>query len=444
MEQAFASGIVPARARPAVQNLVLTTGRHLALLDELLDSLLQRGGTRELPVIARSGLRLGAAEALFCDTPAYACVSSWVKETGHYAGTKLAGVANAILRQIAPFGRSADDLAPSDAVAGVPDSPALVACARGLASGGAEWLSALESLSDDRLAAIASHPEWLVADWRSRFGERALEMLAANQRPHRQALRWDWRILGRAPTLAEAELALHLEKRTRSVEFEGETYPVMPTGAAQLVRNAFDSGLISLQGVASQAVVRRFPPPAEGLTLDACAGVGVKSVLIALLAGGSERLVATDIAADRLNELAANFERIGLPAPRCFACDITDREVAAELRSVFPASFARIYIDAPCSGTGTLGRLPFKRCGLREHAAAETAVKQLALIAACCALLAEGGDIVYITCSLQREENEDVAAAAGEQGLRAEEPFWTVLPTEDYLEGMFAARLVGR
>ena|GEM_PF-3599250 len=441
MEQAFASGVVPVRARPAVQNFVLTTGRHLALLDELLASLLQRGGTRELPVIARNGLRLGAAETLFCDTPEYACVSSWVKETKRLAGPKLAGVANAVLRKIADIGEAAQALIPTDAVALLPDASALVACARGLASGETEWLSALRGVSDIHLAASASHPDWLVADWRKRFGYDALEVLSAAQRPHHQALRLDWRMLRRKLSSAEAELALHLEKQAPHVEFEGEKYALAPTGTAQLVRNAFDAGLISLQGVASQAVIRRFPPPEEGLILDACAGAGLKATLIALLAGGSERLVAADIVADKLNELAANFERIGLPAPRCFACDMTDREVAAGLRSAFPAGFARIYIDAPCSGTGTLGRLPFKRYGLRESTAREMAEKQQALIASCRTLLTESGDIVYITCSLQRDENEDVVAASEKLELRCEEPFWTVLPTEDYLEGMFAARL---
>jgi 16S rRNA C967 or C1407 C5-methylase (RsmB/RsmF family) len=444
MEQAFASGTVPVKARPAVQNLVLTTGRHLALLDAVLDSFLVRGGMQTLPVTARSGLRLGAAETLFGDAPVYACVSSWVEEIKLLAGPKFAGVANAVLRKVAGLGEAAQAITPADAVTRLPEASALVASAHGLACGDGAWLAALTGASDAHLAVVASHPEWLVADWRARFGGQAFEMLSAAQRPHRQALRWDWRELKRKLSSAEADLALHLEKQASLVEFEGEEYALMPTGAAQIVRSAFDAGLVSLQGVASQAVIRRFPPPAEELTLDACAGVGVKSVLIALLAGGPERLVATDIVADKLNELAENFERIGLPAPRCFACDITDSEVAAELRNAFPAGFARIYIDAPCSGTGTLGRLPFKRYGLSERTAKEMAAKQQALIAACRTLLAEGGDIVYITCSLQREENEEVVGASGERGLRCEDSFWTVLPTEDYLEGMFAARLAGQ
>ncbi len=444
MEQAFASGSVPARARPAVQNLVLTTGRHLSLLDGLLDSYLVRGGMQTLPVTVRSGLRLGAAETLFGDAPVYVCVSSWVEEVKLLAGPKFAGVANAVLRKFAGIGLAAQIIKPAEAMARLPEAPALVACARGLASDAGEWISALQGASDARLAVVASHPEWLVADWRTRFSEQALEMFSAAQRPHRQALRWDWRMLERKFTPAEAEFALHLEKLAPQVEFMGDKYALMPTGAAQILRSAFDAGLVSLQGVASQAVIRRFPPPADGMVLDACAGVGVKAVLIALLAGGPERLVATDIVADKLNELAANFERIGLPPPRSFACDMTDREVASELRSAFGAGFARIYIDAPCSGTGTLGRLPFKRYGLSERAAVEMAVKQQALIATCRTLLAEGGDIIYITCSLQREENEGVVAASEELGFRCEEPFWTTLPTEDYLEGMFAARLAGQ
>ena len=442
MEQAFTSGTVPARARPAVQNLVLTTGRHLSLLDGLLDLFLVRGGMRTLPVAVRNGLRLGAAETLFGDAPVYVCVSSWVEEVKLLAGPKFAGVANAVLRKVAGIGLAAQIIKSAGAPARLPEAPVLVACARGLASGAGGWISALQGASDAHLAAVVSHPEWLVADWRARFGVQALEILGAAQRPHRQALRCDWRMTGRKLTSTEAELALHLEKMAQQVEFEGDKYTLMPAGAARLVRSAFDAGLVSLQGVASQAVIRRFPPPADGMVLDACAGAGVKTTLIAQLAGGAERLVATDIAADKLNELAANFERIGLPPPRSFACDMADREVVSDLRSAFPAGFRRIYIDAPCSGTGTLGRLPFKRYGLSERTAEEMAAKQQALIAACRTLLADGGDIVYITCSLQHEENGGVVAASEGQGLRRKEPFWTVLPTEDYLEGMSGARMV--
>lgn len=441
MEQAFASGMVPARARPSVQNYVLTTGRHLALLDFLLSSFLLRGEIRTLPATVRSGLRLGAAETLFCDTPVYVSVSSWVEEIKLLTGRKFAGVANAVLRKVAGVELAAKIIKPAGAVRQLPEAPALVACARGLVGGEGDWLFALGGASEAHLATASSHPEWLIADWRNRFGEHAIEMLAAAQRPHRQALRWDWRMMKRKLTPAEAELALELEKLAQGVEFEEETYALAPTGGAGLVKSTFDAGLVSLQGVASQAVMRRFPPPATGLILDACAGVGVKSTLIALLAGGAERLVVADVSVDKLNELAANFERIGLPAPRCFACDMTDREVVSNLRDAFPEGFARIYLDAPCSGSGTLGRLPFKRYGLREKTAGEMAVKQQALISACRTLLAEDGDIVYITCSLQQEENEEVVAAAEKAVLRAEKPFWTVLPTEDYLEGMFAARL---
>jgi 16S rRNA C967 or C1407 C5-methylase (RsmB/RsmF family)/transcription termination factor NusB len=420
---------------PAAQNLLLTTARNIAAIDHIVSAQLTGSGLGAMPAEARSALRLASAEVLFTRTQHYAAVSEWV-ELVKPSGAKMASLANAVLRKIAIVAQEAKGLENAvRALAKLPQPHAVARCATILAEGDIELLSAVGKLPLKHLAHISSHPQWLLKNWREHYGDKLPQILSASQRPHKQALRRDAR---QNLTLPEAELAAELKSRTAKVGFDGREYELVPLGSATLIRSAFDTGIISLQGVASQAVVQHFPPPEGGLVLDACAGSGMKATQIALMMGWAKRLVACDISKDKLEELVANFERLKIVPPRCFSVDLTDPENAAELRGAFPGGFARIYVDAPCTGTGTLGRLPFKRFRLRSSDPARMAQRQVALIKSCVNLLSPAGDIVYITCSLQREENEGVIK---ESGLEMQDREWVVLPVADWLEGMFAAAI---
>ncbi len=422
---------------PAAMNLLLTVARNITVLDRVVLSFLRERNLMHLTPRVRNGLRLGAAEILFTQTPSYAAVSEWVTALKP-DGKRFSALANAVLRKVAETAQAASEINnPGDALGSLNTPSSLARLAQELAKGDSEWLEAMAELPTDALSKISSHPYWLVDAWQKRFGGKLVWILSASQRPHRQAIRWDAQARG-GMERPEAELAAQLKALAETVEFRGREYSLMPAGESKLVRCAFDAGVISLQGVASQAAILEFPPPENGLALDACAGSGIKATQLALMMGGAKRLIACDISKPRLEELVANFERLKMPPPQSFAFDLTKPEHVSELRSAFPQGFQRIYIDAPCSGTGTLGRLPFKRFRVKPSDIAALAETQRNLIASYARLLAPGGDIVYITCSLLTGENEDVVAGSG---LRTMGTPITILPETDYLEGMFAARI---
>lgn len=430
--------------RPWVQNALLTLGRNLLLVDSLLAPLLPKRPLHRLPALLRSLLRLGASELLFGDAPAYAAVSSWVDEARAAGAAAHAQLVNAVLRRIAVSAeRAAKSFATADAaVAELPEPAAVIACARALAAGEPALLELLPAVADSHLSLIASLPLWLLEDWRESLGASFAPVLSSLQRPHRQALRWDYAALNRKLEPAAAELVAHLKSAAERVNFLGHEYTLAPTGEASSLRSAFNAGLLSLQGVSSQAVLNRFPPPPEGMVLDACAGSGVKATQLALMMGGASRLVACDLSPDKLNELVANFARLRLEPPRAFACDLTDADACGCLQAGFTSGFARIYLDAPCTGTGTLRRLPYKRYQLHPGDAGKLAETQFKLIQSATALLAPGGDIVYITCSLLREENESVIErACSSLELTMDSQPLAIAPEQDWLEGMYAARL---
>ncbi len=103
----------------------------------------------------------------------------------------------------------------------------------------------------------------------------------------------------------------------------------------------------------------------------------------------------------------------------------------------FSRKFDRILIDAPCSGTGTLARNPEIKWKLEPEDFADLQERQIAILRNALAQLAPGGRLVYATCSLEREENEDVVAASGATVIETMQR----LPGRDAGDGFFAAVL---
>jgi 16S rRNA (cytosine967-C5)-methyltransferase len=137
---------------------------------------------------------------------------------------------------------------------------------------------------------------------------------------------------------------------------------------------------------------------------DCCAAPGGKTLVLAARATGAD-LLATDVSAKRLAQMQARLRRFR------FASEVRIEVADAAQLPEAAGKFDLILCDVPCSGTGTLGRNPEIRVRLKPEELARQANRQREILAAALKRLAPGGRLVYSTCSLEPEENEQVVAA---------------------------------
>jgi 16S rRNA (cytosine967-C5)-methyltransferase len=137
--------------------------------------------------------------------------------------------------------------------------------------------------------------------------------------------------------------------------------------------------------------------------LDLCAAPGGKTAQLVRAAGEKGVVVAADHHAHRLRAMRDQFARLGLRNMRVVELDATQP-------LPFKEKFQRILVDAPCSGTGTLARHPEIRWRLAPQQLAELHRLQVSMLANAVPNLSSGGWLVYSTCSMEPEENEEVVA----------------------------------
>lgn len=164
---------------------------------------------------------------------------------------------------------------------------------------------------------------------------------------------------------------------------------------------AFSEGLVEIQDEGSQLAALLCDARPEMAVADVCAGAGGKSLALAAAMGGRGRLLTSDSDQRRLDRAAARFRRAGAHfAERRVIPDLADVKDLAE-------SFDRVLVDAPCSGSGAWRRQPDARWRLTPAALAGYRAAQQALLAKAATLVRPGGRLIYVTCSLLGEENED-------------------------------------
>ncbi len=362
--------------------LVLGALRWQRLLDFLIDRSLSKAG-KGLDIEVRIALRLGFYQLLFLDrVPARAAVHESVELVKRARKRSAATLVNAILRKASKESVSKQD-SPPEAVARLlpPDLPLA-----------------------DRLGIQYSHPSWIVVRWIRIFGEeRARQLLQANNRAH-----------GLSGYLLDpdrrAEATLSLQAAGCRVQpgrllrdawaFEGGN-----PGASEAVRK----GWVAIQDEASQAVAGLLAVDRGNSVLDLCAAPGGKTLLLARAAGAQGHVIATDLHANRVRAMKERFEIAGA---RNVEAVPLDGAQSFPFERPFDQPFDRILVDVPCSGTGTLARHPEIRWKLREEDLGDLHGRQVGLLVNALPHLAPGGRLVYSTCSLEPEENEDVVHEA--------------------------------
>ena len=321
----------------------------------------------------RAVLRLGAFELLHHKTvPARAVVHQAVELCKELRAPNAAGFVNAILRRLSE-----------------------VRAAPALPSQAADPIG--------RIAALSSHPRWLVERWARALGlEEAEALCCANQIQARATVR---RNRTRA-TLEDAREAL----RADGLESEPGRYSpdalVLQEGAPPaLDLEGHAQGLFQAQDEAAQLVALYTAPSAGARVLDACAAPGGKACHLAELVGPEGRVVAVDLHARKAKIIAEAAQRLGHTNLEARAADAT-----LPLPGEAPESFDVVLLDAPCSGLGTLRRHPELKLRRTPEDIDRLAALQQRLLEAVHTLVKEGGLLVFALCTFTPEECDETLA----------------------------------
>jgi len=372
--------------------------RRRAELDESLN--LSRADPRLHDI-----LRLGAYQLRALDrVPAHAAVSTSVELARETAGEAAARYVNQALRRLA---------------------------------GDKRW---------EMREGAPSHPDWLVQRWQSNFGAEAAQSLLAwnDARPPLviQPTRWSLRQL--AEQLQAAGLT------TSPAPYDAGLVVAHPSSRIPHPSKlpGFTEGGFIVQDPAHALVCRFAAIPAGARVYDACAAPGGKAVTLERLGA---RVVAGDVRRDRIARLADTTRRAGV-AIRVLCADLLAAPFAG-------SGWDAVFVDAPCTATGTMARHPDARWRVTEGAITRAAVRQRGLLEAAARLVPPRGLLVYATCSLEPEENTDVveafltdhaefarapAAGAVPPDLLTPAGDFQSLPHRHGMDGAYAARLVHR
>lgn len=363
------------RDRGLATRLVLGATAAEGALDAMVDAHLRRGAHLEPRV--RDALRLAAYELAYLGTRSDAAVSQGV-ELVRSVAPRATGLANAVLRRVAEG-----------------DVAAVAAARERVATGDFDVRD---------LVLVGALPEWLA--------ERALASLGAGRTAAWACSALEpaapWVAVSRARRTEDEALALLADAGC-----EPEVGPLPGSARLGAPSRLAPSGLVERVvaipcDLAAQEVALACAPAPGERVLEVGQGRGTKTLLlqnVALSAGGPCEVTAVEVS-PRKSELAARrMEVAGVAGHvRCVCAD--GRALPADL-----GAFDLVFLDAPCSGTGTLARHPEIAWSLAPSVPADLAALQAELLSAASAHVAAGGRLAYATCSVLAEENEAVVDA---------------------------------
>ena len=395
-----ASQLSPADRR-LVRQIVCGVVRWQGVLDWLIEQRTQ-GGRRQRSVV-QVALRVGLFQLFWLDRgPAHAAVHETLEAAKARGVQRETGFMNAVMRH---FQRERE------------------ATQRQLAD-----------LERARPWLAQSQPRWLWERWRARWGdEAALALMKWNNTPPRNFVRLN-HLKPEAADLPARWQAAGITCRP----FQRDWYPEnwiyeLESPGPVTALPGFDEGHFYVQDPGTLLAVHLLDPRPGETILDACAAPGGKTVLIAQRLENRGTLLAHDVEASRLGLIRENCLRLGVDCVR----------VIDSWDGVSPQSCDRILIDAPCSNTGVMSRRVDLRWRIREEELERLQSVQLGLLKQCAPQVKPGGCVVYSTCSLEAEENEQVVKRFldGNPGFRLDVER-AVTPITDQVDGAYAARLI--
>lgn len=269
-----------------------------------------------------------------------------------------------------------------------------------------------------------SHPDWLCKRWQKTFGkEQAETLMAFNNEPAP--------VFARLNPLATAEVELPAQDDAEN----------LPEGFIRIEGHIpgelLAKGTVYIQDPATRHSVDLLDPKPGERILDACAAPGGKAFLIAAAQGGGKDLVATDSNEKRLPRLRDNLTRL-----HAGDAEIDVHDWSSPAPEKWHGAFDAILLDVPCSNTGVFRRRVDVRWRLRAKDIEELTKLQRQILENALPCLKPGGRIVYSTCSIEPEENEDlILQLLADHPELSLEKSHQALPQLDGSDGAYAARL---
>jgi len=392
------------RDRALLMALLSDGARWWLRFDPVLDRLLEKPLRQKEPVV-HALLVLGLVQLEILQLPEYAAVAATVQATRAMQRPRMAGLVNAVLRR---------------------------------------WLREREGLLtslDAKPQTRHAHPVWLAKALARDWPTQADAVMAADNIEPPLMLR-----VNRRRSTRES-----LIERLRSDGYTADAHAwladaiVLPHSTDVTRLPGFADGEFAVQDGAAQIAADLADVRDGHRVLDACAAPGGKACH--LLERADAALTALEFDARRAQRITQNLERLGLKA------ELVIGDAGAPEGWWDGKPFDRILIDAPCSATGVLRRRPDVRLHRRESDIAPLAAQQQRILSALWPLLAPGGRLVYITCSMLRAENDAVVSRWLESRpdarcvaieLPVGQPAavgWQILPGDGDLDGMYYAVL---
>jgi len=365
-------------------------------------------------------LRLGLYQILFLSkTPSSAAVNESVELAKKIRGKGGAGFANAILRSVL---RKKEQIRYPD----VSKDPVL------------------------HISVVESHPSWLVRKWAEEVGlEETITICAFNNKISPLTLRTNTLDIGRKE-LMERLKGKGLEPVPCSFSEEG----ILLRNAPPVSELPFlKEGLFIIQDEASQLVTSILAPKPGETILDACAAPGVKTTHIAQKMENKGEIYALDLTREKLNRVEKLCRSLGIGIVKTVKGD-----AAYPLPIPKGMEFDRILADVPCSGFGTLRRNPDLKWRRTEQDIGRLSELQSSILKNLARYVRDGGILVYSTCTVFHEENEDVVGKFlhGNPEFRLgriseilpekchsfiKKGYFKTFPPRDDMDGFFVARL---
>jgi 16S rRNA (cytosine967-C5)-methyltransferase len=404
-DRAFSSVLLPQyedklapNDRALCHELVLGVLRRQIYLDRQIAALTN---DKKLDLPVRNSLRLGLYQLGFLDkVPHHAVVNDSVQLVLRAKLGSARSFVNAVLRR---FAREQPSISVGDEI--------------------------------DAVTVDTSHPRWLIERWIRQYGMEFATAIATanNKRPQ--------------PTFRVIDEKVAVNPLWRIARTNGSfTALKIDDELSHLAA----SGRIYFQDEGSQLVAASVSIPEEGAFLDVCAAPGGKTASIARNHENTV-IVAGDLHHSRVALLKQTLMKQG-------ATDVKVVRYDAEKGLPFAdGTFDSVLVDAPCTGTGTIRHNPEIRYFLTPDDPAQLSRKQQRILANASKLLKPGGQLVYSTCSLEKEEGEDIVAPflsahpafslarpEAPQEFFTAEGFVRTWPHRDGMDGFFIARLVKR